>query len=165
MQNDNVKFKIGRFVVVGGMAVIAIAGVIYAWRIGAFEPKPPRLAVLPLEYDLGKIKQSGGVVSSTFAVRNDGGRDAQVSEVLTSCSCTTAEIGKKIIKPGETADLKVIFDPNYHFEDEGQFFRTATIKYNGDSIAEAKIYVEVDYDLGKDKLKFPLQEEKEEHKD
>ena len=164
MQNDNVKFKIGRFVVVGGMAVIAIAGVIYAWRIGAFEPKPARLIVLNAEYDFGKIKQSGGVVSRTFAVRNDGGKDAQVSEVLTSCSCTTAEIDKKVIKPGETAGLTVIFDPNYHFEDEGRFFRTATIKYNGDSIAEAKIYVEVDYDLGKDKLKFPQQNE-EEHKD
>ena len=165
MQNDNVKFKIGRFVIIGVMAVIMAIGVIYAWRVGVFEPRPASLVVLSAEYDFGKIKQSGGVVSSTFAVRNDGGRDAQVSEVLTSCSCTTAEIGKKIIKPGETADLKVIFDPNYHFEDEGQFFRTATIKYNGDSIAEAKIYVEVDYDLGKDKLKFPLQEEKEEHKD
>ena len=165
MQNDNAKFKIAKLIVIVGVAVITVVSAIYAWRIGAFEPKPARLVVLNAEYNFGKIKQSGGVVSSTFAVRNDGGRDAQVSEVLTSCSCTTAEIGKKIIKPGETADLKVIFDPNYHFEDEGRFFRTATIKYNGDSIAEAKIYVEVDYDLGKDKLKFPLQEEKEEHKD
>ena len=165
MQNDNVKFKIGRFVIIGVMAVIMAVGAVYAWRIGTFEPKPARLVVLNAEYNFGKIKQSGGVVSSTFAVRNDGGRDAQVGEVLTSCSCTTAEIGRKIIKPGETADLKVIFDPNYHFEDEGRFFRTATIKYNSDTPAEAKIYVEVDYDLGKDKLKFPPQEEKEEHKD
>ena len=164
MQNDNAKFKIAKLIVIVGVAVITVVSAIYAWRIGAFEPKPARLVVLNAEYNFGKIKQSGGVVSSTFAVRNDGGRDAQVSEVLTSCSCTTAEIGKKIIKPGETADLKVIFDPNYHFEDEGRFFRTATIKYNGDSIAEAKIYVEVDYDLGKDKLKFPPQNE-EEHKD
>ena len=160
-----IKLAVNKFnIIIVGLAILVSGGAIYAWRIGAFETKSPRLAVLPLEYDLGKVKQSGGVVSRTFAVRNDGGKDAQVSEVLTSCSCTTAEIGKKIIKPGETADLKVIFDPNYHFEDEGRFFRTATIKYNGDSIAEAKIYVEVDYDLGKDKLKFPPQNE-EEHKD
>src|SRR3989344_4914001 len=164
MQNDNAKFKIAKLIVIVGVAVITVVSAIYAWRIGAFEPKPARLVVLNAEYNFGKIKQSGGVVSSTFAVRNDGGKDAQVSEVLTSCSCTTAGIGRKIIKPGETADLKVIFDPNYHFEDEGRFFRTATIKYNGDSIAEAKIYVEVDYDLGKDKLKFPPQNE-EKHKD
>ena len=161
-----IKLAVNKFnIIIVGLAILVSGGAIYAWRTGVFEPKPPRLAVLPLEYDLGKVKQSGGVVSRTFAVRNDGGKDAQVSEVLTSCSCTTAEIDKKVIKPGETADLIVIFDPNYHFEDEGRFFRTATVKYNGDSLAEAKIYVEVDYDLGKDKLKFPPQEEKEEHKD
>ena len=114
MQNDNVKFKIGRFVIIGVIAVIMAVGGIYAWRIGVFEPKPARLVVLNAEYNFGKIKQSGGVVSSTFAVRNDGGRDAQVSEVLTSCSCTTAEIGKKIIKPGETAEVEAVFDPAAH---------------------------------------------------
>jgi len=160
-----IKLAVNKFnIIIVGLAILVSGGAIYAWRIGVFEPKPPRLAVLPLEYDLGKVKQSGGVVSRTFAARNEGGQDAAISEVLTSCSCTTAEIGKKIIKPGETADLKVIFDPNYHFEDEGRFFRTATIKYNSDTSAEAKIYVEVDYDLGKDKLKFPPQNE-EEHKD
>ena len=161
-----IKLAVNKFnIIIVGLAILVSGGAIYAWRTGVFEPKPPRLAVSPLEYDLGKVKQSEGVVSRTFAVRNEGGQDAAISEVLTSCSCTTAEIGKKIIKPGETADLKVIFDPNYHFEDEGRFFRTATIKYNSDTPAEAKIYVEVDYDLGKDKLKFPPQEEKEEHKD
>src|SRR3989344_8786107 len=152
-------------IIIIGLTMFAVVGAIYAWRIGAFESKPARLAVSPLEYDLGKVKQSGGAVPHIFAVRNDGGKDALIGEVLTSCSCTTAEIGKKVIKPGEVADLKVILDPNYHFEDEGRFFRTATIKYNSDFLAEAKIYVEVDYDLGKDKLKFPPQEEKEEHKD
>ena len=161
-----IKLAVNKFnIIIVGLAILVSGGAIYAWRIGAFEPKPPRLAVLPLEYDLGKVKQSGGVVSRTFAARNEGGKDVAVSEVLTSCSCTTAEIDKKVIKPGETAGLTVIFDPNYHFEDEGRFFRTATIKYNSDTPAEAKIYVEVDYDLGKDKLKFPPQEEKEEHKD
>jgi len=158
------KFRIGKFFTIGGIAVIIAVSAIYAWRSGVFEPKPARLVVSPLEYDLGKVKQSGGVVSRTFAARNEGGKDVAVSEVLTSCSCTTAEINKKVIKPEETADFKVIFDPNYHFEDEGRFFRTATIKYNSDFLAEAKIYVEVDYDLGKDKLKFPPQNE-EEHKD
>ena len=162
---SNAKFKMGKLIVIVGVVIITVVSAIYAWRSGVFEPKPARLVVSPLEYDLGKVKQSGGAVPHIFAVRNEGGQDAQVGEVLTSCSCTTAEINKKVIKPEETADFKVIFDPNYHFEDEGRFFRTATIKYNSDFLAEAKIYVEVDYDLGKDKLKFPLQEEKEEHKD
>src|SRR3989344_124754 len=155
-----IKLAVNKFnIIIIGLTMLAVVGAIYAWRIGVFEPKPPRLAVSPLEYDLGKVKQSGGTVSHIFAVKNEGGQGAAIGEVLTSCSCTTVEIGKKIIKPGEAADLKVMFDPNYHFEDEGRFFRTATIKYNGDYVAEAKIYVEVDYDLGKGKLEFPQQNE------
>lgn len=115
----------------------------------------PHLTLVPEEYDFGKIRQSGGVVSKAFDVFNNGSEDVTVSEVLTSCSCTTAQIDKKLLRPGDHGTLTIVFDPNYHFEDEGRFFRTATIKSNVHGKApEAKIFVEVDYDLGKDALKF-----------
>lgn len=116
----------------------------------------PHLAVSPSGYDFGKIKQSGGAVSTVFNVYNNGSEEVDVSDVLTSCSCTSAKIDKNVFKPGESGKLTVIFDPNYHFEDAGRFFRTATIKSNvHGQEPEVKIFVEVDYDLGKDKLKFP----------
>lgn len=115
----------------------------------------PHLTLDPEEYDFGKIRQSGGVVSKTFNVLNNGSEDVTIDEVLTSCSCTTAEIDKKLLRPGERGTLTVVFDPNYHYEDDGRFFRTATIKSNVHGKApEVKIFVEVDYDLGKDALKF-----------
>lgn len=115
----------------------------------------PHLTVSPEEYDFGKILQSGGVVSKTFTVVNDGTEDVIIAEILASCSCTTAKIDTTTLQPGESGILTVVFDPNYHFEDEGRFFRTATIKSNILGKApEAKIFVEVDYDLGKDALKF-----------
>ena len=115
----------------------------------------PHLAMNPIEYDFGKIKQSDGAVSTTFRVMNNGSEDVIIEEVLTSCSCTTAEIDKKILRPNEGGILKVVFDPNYHYEDDGRFFRTATIKSNVHGAApEVKIFVEVEYDLGKDALKF-----------
>lgn len=163
-------------------AAIVISGVIVFILFGgesvfapAIETSPedsqtairgPRLAVSPKEYDFGKIRQSGGAVSASFRVFNNGAEDVIIEGVATSCSCTTAEIdsegklalnesGKKTIKPGETAELKVIFDPNYHYESDGRFFRTATIKSNAQGEdPEVKIWVEVEYDLGKDKLKF-----------
>ena len=115
----------------------------------------PHLTLTPEEYDFGKIRQSGGTVSKTFDVFNNGSEDVAINEVLTSCSCTTAEIDKKLLRPGDHGTLTVVFDPNYHYEDDGRFFRTATIKSNvhGKS-PEVKIFVEVDYDLGKDALKF-----------
>ena len=116
----------------------------------------PHLTLDPEEYNFGKIRQSGGVVSKTFNVFNNGSEDVVIDEVLTSCSCTTAKIDKKLLRPGERGALTVIFDPNYHFEDDGRFFRTVTIKSNIHGKApEVKIFVEVDYDLGKNKLKFP----------
>ena len=115
----------------------------------------PHLTIDPEEYDFGKILQSGGTVSKTFSVFNNGSEDVIINEVLTSCSCTTAEIDKKLLRPGEQGTLTVVFDPNYHYEDDGRFFRTATIKSNVHGKApEVKIFVEVDYDLGKDALKF-----------
>ena len=115
----------------------------------------PHLTVSPEEYDFGRILQSGGVVEAIFNVLNNGSEDVAIEEVLTSCSCTTAEIDKKLLRPGESGMLTVVFDPNYHYEDDGRFFRTATIKSNVHGKApEVKVFVEVDYDLGKDALKF-----------
>ena len=57
----------------------------------------PHLTLTPEEYDFGKIRQSGGTVSKTFDVFNNGSEDVAINEVLTSCSCTTAEIDKKLL--------------------------------------------------------------------
>ena len=116
----------------------------------------PHLVLAPQEYDLGIVKQSGGLVSRAFDVFNNGSESVLINDILTSCSCTSATITTKTIKPGEHGTLTMTFDPNYHFEDEGKFFRTATIKSNiHEKTPEVKLYIEVDYDLGKDKLKFP----------
>lgn len=115
----------------------------------------PHLALSPLEYDFGTVRQSGGVVSTVFDLYNDGSEQVTITGTLASCSCTSASVDKASLAPGERGKLTVWFDPNYHYEDEGRFFRTVVIKSNvsGDT-PEAKIWVHVDYDLGKDKLKF-----------
>lgn len=112
------------------------------------------LAVNPQEYDFGKLLQSQDIVSTYFDVFNDGTEDIIIEGVPTSCGCTSAEIDKKIIKPRETAKLKVYFDPNFHEEPEGKFFRTAAIKSNAVESPEVKVWMEVEYDLGRDKTKF-----------
>ena len=120
----------------------------------------PHLLLSPSEYDLGIVKQSGGPVSRTFDVFNNGSENVEISDVLTSCSCTSATTSTRLIAPGGHGTLTVTFDPNYHFEDDGRFFRTATIKSNIHGEApEVRLFVEVDYDLGKDKLKFPGESE------
>lgn len=115
----------------------------------------PYLVVSPAEYDFGIVKQSGGIVSAVFDLYNDGSEDVVITSTPASCSCTSASVDKKTLAPGERGNLTVQFDPNYHYEDEGRFFRTVTIKSNSVGIApEARIWVEVLYDWGKEKLKF-----------
>lgn len=139
-------------------ATLLIAGIVfvavYSGRNAQF--RGPHLAVENREFSLGKIRQSGGVVSATFELLNDGDEDVVITDTIASCSCTSAEVNKKTLAPRERGMLTVRFDPNYHYESEEKFFRTVIVKSNMQGEApEVKIWVQVDYDLGKDALKFP----------
>lgn len=147
------------------LLVVIVLGGAYAWKyikgVGsdlssqAEQFKGPHLVVSPAEYDFGVVKQSGGIVSMTFEIVNDGSEEVVITGTPASCSCTSASVDKTTLAPGERGELTVRFDPNYHYEDDGKFFRTVTVKSNSVGTApEAKIWVEVIYDLGKDKLKF-----------
>ncbi len=143
----NVGFILLALVLLVGLAAIATI---------TLKVEGPHLSLSPLEYDFGTLRQSGTVATTTFDVYNDGNQEVDITDVLASCSCTTGSIDRKVLQPGDHATLTVSFDPNYHYEGEGQFFRTVTVRSNAPSQApEVKIYVVVDYDLGKDKLKFP----------
>lgn len=121
----------------------------------------PHLFIPIQEYNFGKIKQSGSIVSYKFEVENDGTEDVNIEKVLTSCNCTSAKINKDIIKTGERAILSVEFDPNYHFESYDEIMRTVTIFSNAtnDPRPEIKIFMTVDYDLGVDKTKYGADED------
>jgi hypothetical protein len=82
-------------------------------------------------YDWGKIGINDGDVEKTFEIKNDGSEILKLSKVVTSCACTTAQLilGEQKsptfgmhtrssyimeVPPGETAQLKVIFIPDFH---------------------------------------------------
>ncbi len=76
------------------------------------EPMP--LVDIPnTEHDFGRVP-SRQDVAHVFAIQNRGNDDLVISNLVTSCGCTTAELSSSIIPPGERADLAVYFDPNYH---------------------------------------------------
>ncbi len=105
------------------------------------------------EYDFGIIKQSQGVVETKFEVVNNGTETVIVDSLPTSCECTKATIGKKEIAAGEKAIITVTFDANLHLEPEGRFFKTIEVVSNLKLSPELKIYVNMNYDLGINKLK------------
>ncbi len=87
--------------------------------------------VVESTYDWGDIPINGGKVEKTFDIKNDGSETLELSNVSTSCMCTTAQLvlgdrrspefgmhgrSSYVLKVpgGETAQLKVVFDPAFH---------------------------------------------------
>lgn len=116
------------------------------------------LAFAETEHDFGIIKQSGGIVQHEFPFTYNGEVPINVIGVPTSCQCTSAEISKSELAPGDSAVITVYFDPNLHEEPEGKFFKTITLRTEPEveDNPELKIWAEIDLDLGPEayKLKF-----------
>jgi len=108
------------------------------------------------EYDFGTIKQSGGIVQHKFPFTYNGTEAISVTGVPTSCQCTSAEIDKTTLNPGDTATITVSFDPNLHAEPAGRFFKTIKLMTNPaiEDTPELKIWAEIDLDLGADAYKL-----------
>lgn len=73
----------------------------------------PRLEMPEYSHDFGRV-YARWEVSHIFAVQNVGTADLVISNLVTSCGCTTAELSSSIIPPGHGADLTVTFDADYH---------------------------------------------------
>lgn len=124
------------------LAVLAIiAGGLWAAR--TYIPTKENLAlVAPSEnlkaektfFDFGSISMKAGKVSHGFKIQNSGSEPETISQISTSCMCTSAtlEIGSQkfgpygmpghgfnprinvSLEPGEEAEVQAIFDPNAH---------------------------------------------------
>ena len=61
-----------------------------------------------------------------FKLVNTGDKPLVIYDVVTYCGCTKAEYVKEPVRPGETLDLKVI----YNAEDKGRFRKNLTVYCN-----------------------------------
>lgn len=102
------------------------------------ETARPVIQVEPPSHDFGTIPQE--VVSHSFTVKNNGNETLVIAEVTTSCGCTTAEIDKKKISPGDEATLTVTFDPIVH-DTMGKTTRTVFLETNDPKSPVKKIRI------------------------
>ena len=82
-------------------------------------------------HNWGKIDINGGIVEKVFQIKNTGESDLEITNFKTSCMCTETQVSikgeqspvfgmhtqsgwKGAVKPGETADVVVAFDPLFH---------------------------------------------------
>jgi len=75
--------------------------------IGNAEHGPKLVCDAPV-YQFGHIDQSA-VVTNIFIIRNDGDTTFVAGMLRTTCSCTMAKLSKRMIGPGETAELTAVF--------------------------------------------------------
>jgi len=68
----------------------------------------PKLVCDAPIYQFGRVNQSA-VVTNVFTFRNEGDTTFVAGMPRTSCSCTKVRISKRMIGPGEAAELTAIF--------------------------------------------------------
>lgn len=71
--------------------------------------KAPVLSVDNPEFKFGKIKQ-GEKVDHVYVLTNSGKSDLHIRKVKASCGCTAVQPEKKVIAPGESVNIKTVFN-------------------------------------------------------
>ncbi|MDP2684335.1 MAG: DUF1573 domain-containing protein [bacterium] len=117
------------------------------------------ISISPSKFDFNQVSQKNGVVNTSFTVENSGTADLIIDDMESSCMCTSAAIvvdGKEgpkfgmhnnptnwsaTIKPGESAELIVYYDPNVHQDFRGRATREVIISSNADNNSTEKVTI------------------------
>lgn len=89
-------------------------------------------------FNFGKIPQAQPVTAS-FLFTNNTGKPIAITNVATSCGCTTPEYETKPVIPGKTTIIKV----GYNAASTGTFYKTIAVSYGGGGTKNIYIQGEV----------------------
>ena len=105
----------------------------------ADQPQPK--IVVPNTYvDFGVVGPRA-IVEREFLVRNDGDAPLTISRAYTTCGCTVADFTARIVPPGKSALITLIFDAGFH-DVRGQVVKRGIIIENNDrTSSRAEIWV------------------------
>ncbi len=95
----------------------------------AFAQKP-QIVFESLEHDFGSFKEADGVQSTTFKFTNKGNVPLVLSNVRASCGCTTPKWTREPVKPNESGEIQVSYDPRNR---PGAFNKTVMISSNAEN--------------------------------
>jgi predicted RNA-binding Zn-ribbon protein involved in translation (DUF1610 family) len=122
----------------------------------------PQIVLEPRHTDLGDVSTKEGKVETSITLKNTGQKDLIVDSFSTSCGCTTVSVvnnGQEgpvfgtgtppegwstTIRPGETAELRVYYDPTFHQDARGPMMREIYVSSNDpvDPVVKAAIELE-----------------------
>jgi hypothetical protein len=87
----------------------------------------PNMSFDNLTYDFGTIKESAGNAEHQFTFTNMGAETIVITNVTSSCGCTTPAWSKEPVKPGEKGYIKAVYNP---YNRPGAFHKTITVTSN-----------------------------------
>lgn len=92
--------------------VLAFRGVVLPKPKGDFKPEElassPKISFDKQQVVLGKVQAESKALAK-FKVTNQGKAALNITDVQSSCICTSFKVSKSSIAPGETADLEITF--------------------------------------------------------
>lgn len=68
-----------------------------------------KIEISPEFFDFGEVAY-GKIAKYDFELKNIGEKDLEITRISTSCGCTTAEAGTRLIQPGEKTNLSVEYN-------------------------------------------------------
>ena len=93
------QIKLSRLRPILYLLVLLVAGL-----LSSCNNKTPQISIQPPLQDLGTQPQQ---LIDLVLLRNTGNADLVIEKVSVSCECTTAELEKSTIPPGESAELRL----------------------------------------------------------
>jgi hypothetical protein len=96
--------------------------------ISAFAYDGANMEFTSTSHDFGTIQEANGAVTHIFEFTNTGNAKLIVLSAVASCGCTTPQFPQEPIKPGETGQIKVTYNPSGR---PGEFDKSIKVRYNG----------------------------------
>ncbi|MCH5231385.1 MAG: DUF1573 domain-containing protein [Muribaculaceae bacterium] len=81
------------------------------------------------EYDFGLVMETDGPVAGEFKLINKGRKKFEIDRVKPSCGCSSVDFTHGKISKGDTATIKVTFDPS---ERPGKFNKGIYVFFSGE---------------------------------
>jgi hypothetical protein len=145
-------------------AAVAVIAIFLIKDIYTVEAGDPVFEIPVNSINLGSVSVAGGQVVTEFEIKNTGGGRLLINDMETSCGCTSASIiydeveGPLFnmrdhgtnpknwiveIAPGDTASLRVYYDPAVHADLRGPVTRIITVYSNAPVGGVKEAYIKI----------------------
>ena len=105
------------------ISFVALFGIVTA-------QEKPKITFEEVIHDYGTFKEAAGIQTTSFKFTNTGAVPLVLSNVRTSCGCTTPKWTREPVAPGKDGEIQVSYNPKNR---PGSFNKTITISSNAEN--------------------------------